>query len=193
MVSHASGDAIPHAKVPFTAAVLIPPEDIWEPVQAIREVHDPRVRRWMPHITLLYPFVPRAALEPAAEALRPSCRSFLRFSLKLATFDCFVHGGRWATVWLRPEPCDPVERLQVQLLQCFPWCDDTARFANGFTPHLSVGRWPAAEARRAAAGLQESWQPLRWEVECVCLIERSEDGQSPFAVRHSLPLGCGSG
>jgi len=43
-----------------TAAVIIPPEDVWEPIQAIRQRHDRKVGCWMPHITLFYPFLPRS-------------------------------------------------------------------------------------------------------------------------------------
>jgi hypothetical protein len=42
--------------------VIIPPEAVWEPIQAIRRRHDRKLRRWMPHITLLYPFRPRSEL-----------------------------------------------------------------------------------------------------------------------------------
>jgi len=39
-----------------TAVVLIPPEDVWEPIQKLRRVYDRHFDRWMPHLTLLYPF-----------------------------------------------------------------------------------------------------------------------------------------
>jgi hypothetical protein len=32
-----------------TATVIIPPEHVWGPFQAIRQKHDSRVGRWMPH------------------------------------------------------------------------------------------------------------------------------------------------
>jgi hypothetical protein len=41
-----------------TATVIIPPEHVWGPFQAIRQKHDSRVGRRMPHITLIYPFLP---------------------------------------------------------------------------------------------------------------------------------------
>ena len=43
-------------KTHTTAVVLIPPESVQPPIQAIRSVHDRNFLRWMPHITLLYPF-----------------------------------------------------------------------------------------------------------------------------------------
>ncbi len=40
-----------------TAAVIIPPESVWGPIQAIRQNHDSKVGRWMPHITLVYTII----------------------------------------------------------------------------------------------------------------------------------------
>ena len=48
-------------KTHTTAVVLIPPEEVWEPIQALRRAHDRNFDRWMPHITLLYPFAERDA------------------------------------------------------------------------------------------------------------------------------------
>jgi len=185
----ADARGIRHAKVPFTAVVLIPPEDTWEPIQSIRRAHDPQIARWMPHVTLLYPFVAQSALDRAAEALSDACAQCLCFAVQLAEFDCFIHGARSATVWLRPDPSAPVARLQSGLLEALPWCDDTSRFATGFTPHLSVGRWRAGEAQQAVAELKESWRPLEWRVDCVYLIARPDEGEAPFTVRNRMPLG----
>jgi hypothetical protein len=33
-----------------TAAVIIPPENIWTPIQAIRQE---QANRWLPHVTLI--------------------------------------------------------------------------------------------------------------------------------------------
>ncbi|MBI5480461.1 MAG: 2'-5' RNA ligase family protein [Deltaproteobacteria bacterium] len=46
-------------KTHHTAVVIIPPGEIWGPIQAIRQRHDQQFHRWMPHITPLYPFRPR--------------------------------------------------------------------------------------------------------------------------------------
>jgi len=189
MPSASEPDSIPRRKVPCTAVVLIPPADRWEPIQAIRRVHDPRVGRWMPHVTLLYPFVPELALASAGGLLRPVCESCLPFTVMLAGFDSFAHGTRWATVWLRPEPAAPVVQLQARLLECFPWCDDTSRHPDGFTPHLSVGRWPVRDAAAAQEALQGCWTALSWPVDRVFLIARPEEDDAPFSVRFELLLG----
>lgn len=178
------------AKTHRTACVLMPPEGVWGPVEAIRRVHDPQVGRWMPHVTLLYPFVPEGRLGEAAERLRAAVEGVERFEVELRGFGWFVHGRRGATLWLRPEPVEGVVRLQAALEAAMPWCDDASRFADGFTPHLSVGRFPGRQAaERAAARLGEGWEPVRFEVREVALIARPTDGRDRFGVRGRLALG----
>ncbi len=177
-------------KTPLTAVVLIPPEGVWEAIQAIRRVHDPQFIRWMPHVTLLYPFVPAARLEEAAERLRPAAAGVQPFELSLGGFGHFSHGGRSATLWLRPEPVEALRELHAQLQAAVPWCSDVAGFPGGFQPHLSLGRFrDAAEAERLGARLAAAWQPIVFRVEQVAIIARSGAPAEPFCVECLLPLG----
>jgi 2'-5' RNA ligase len=176
-------------KVPLTAVVLIPPEAVWEPIQAIRRVHDPQVERWMPHVTLLYPFVPARRLAEAAERLRPEAAACPAFEVTLREFGQFVHGRRSVTLWLRPEPEEGVRALQAALQAAMPWCDDVSRFRGGFGPHLSVGRLRSRTAsRRLAAEVGAAWEPVRFTATEVALIARSGAPGDPFTVQATLPL-----
>ena len=57
-----------------TAVVLIPPGEVQPAIQAIRQVHDRHFKRWMPHITLLYPFRPHSEFDQLAERFASACR-----------------------------------------------------------------------------------------------------------------------
>ncbi|HKS17110.1 MAG TPA: 2'-5' RNA ligase family protein [Planctomycetota bacterium] len=169
-----------HPKTPNTAVVLIPPDDIWEPIQAIRLLHDSHVKRWMPHVTLLFPFFP-ADLFPEAEGkLESACREAAPFRVRLARFDYF-QGPK--TAWIEPEPAESVCELQAVLQSRFPYCDDVARHAGGFRPHLSVGQGPP----NLPGKLQVDWRPLEFEAREIALIRR--DGpEDPFRVHRTFPL-----
>ena len=179
-------------KTRLSAMVIIPPPDLWEPIQRLRREHDPQVKRWMPHITLLYPFVPESAFGEAAESAAAVCKRHRPFRLTLARFRYFVHGARSATLWLDPRPLAPLTDLQAALQKTFPHCDDVARLSGLFTPHLSVGRF-AGEKKVAVAcdRLQAEWAPLDFEVDRVCLIARSGKADDPFRVRREILLGRG--
>src|SRR3954468_20016314 len=95
-----------------TALVAIPPAPTWPPIQAIRAEHDRKVGRWMPHITLVYPFLPASEFERAVGRLGLACAALRSFELRLATFDTFRHHRGIYTVWLKPEPEEPLIELQ---------------------------------------------------------------------------------
>lgn len=178
------------AKTHTTAVVLIPPESIWPPIQAIRRQHDRNFRRWMPHITLLYPFAPRSDFADAALLLGEACASLTPFSVTLPRFGSFTHGRRGATLFLAPEPVEPLLALQTRLWETVPAFDDTRRHANGFTPHLSIGRVKSTrEALPLLDRLVHDWQPISFTAAEVCLIWRGEPPDDTFRVAQMLPLG----
>src|SRR4051812_41200530 len=69
-----------------TALVVIPLGSGWPPIQAIRAEHDPRVDRWMAHITLAYLVLPAGEFDRAADRLGPACEALRPLELRLATF-----------------------------------------------------------------------------------------------------------
>lgn len=167
-------------KTPHTAVVLIPPEELWGPIQAIRQLHDVHVRRWMPHVTLLYPFLPAEKFEEAEPELEAACRGVAPFRVTLARFNYFA-GPK--TAWLEPERVETVRALQAALQAKFPEFDDVGRFPGGFRPHLSVGQGPPD----LPAKLQAAWTPIDYEAREVALIRR--DGpEDPFRVHRTFPL-----
>lgn len=173
---------------PTTAVVLIPPEPLWAPIQAIRRVHDRHAGRWMPHVTLLYPFRPITEWDAVDAGLRAACASIGPFAIVLARFRHFSHSPRAFTLWLDPEPAGAVARLQAALQAACPECDAQSRHPSGFTPHLSVGQARDADQLQSLRGsFQSGWAPIRFEVTAVSLIARPEDG--PFEERLRIPLG----
>jgi 2'-5' RNA ligase len=173
-----------------TAVIIIPPETVWSPIQAIRQQHDRQVRRWMPHITLLYPFRPRDAFATVAPALEQVCASMSPFPVTLAQFRTFPQARGRYTLWLAPEPAAALVDLQTALGQIVPDCDDTRRFRHGFTPHLSVGQVHGRDTMlRLVAALQNDWSPVQFTVADVCLIWRNDPPDDQFRVAQRLPLG----
>ncbi len=142
-------------KTHHTAVVLIPPVDLWPPIQAIRERHDRHVRRWMPHVTLVYPFRPKEAFETVVGPLSEACEGVAPFEVALGAFQFFQHRRDRFTFWLAPEPKEALVRLQTALWQAVPDCDEVRKHRGGFTPHLSVGQ---AREQEAMVRLKEELQ-----------------------------------
>ena len=172
-----------------TALVIIPPEEVWEPIQALRRVHDKQIKRWMPHITLLYPFFPKAKFAAAAGKLAPAGWTVAPFEVTLADFGTFQHGRDSFTLYLRLEPAEAVVRLQTELWQAVPEFNETRSFEGGFTPHLSVGQVRGRGAKKKLMdALRRDWEPLSFTVDAVNMISRKAPPNDTFQVDRRIVL-----
>eukprot|EP00898_Chlorokybus_atmophyticus_P008543 jgi/Chlat1/8690/Chrsp88S08066 len=186
-----NNNSISPKKVYKSAVVVVPPEHAWPQIQALRQVHDKHYARWMPHITLLYPFYENSgdAFAQAAARMRARLSGFGgKFDLELKEFKSFRH-NRSCTLWLNPggDIDSHMSRLQAALQAEFPDCDDVSRISSRFTPHLSVGQWPTNKATEAVDSLSREWQPLRFTVDRVCIISR-KGFHDPFTIRETIML-----
>ena len=169
------------SKTHTTAVVLIPPETVQAPIQAIRRIHDRNVERWMPHITLLYPFAVHRDFAAVMPALAQAAQEVFPFSVEFARFDDFRH-RKSSTMFLIPEPANDIVQLHNTLVKHLPDYDDTARYAGGFHPHLSVGQFQHRSLRTEQQRLQKKWKPLRCEMTAFSLIYRSPETADRFVV-----------
>lgn len=170
-----------------SALALLPPRECWGPIQAIRRAHDRHFDRWMPHVNLLYGFVPEARFPEAAERVARVAAGRTRFAVSLCELGTFDHRSS-TTLWLRPDADPPgaLTGLQAALQAAFPKCVEQSRAGGGFVPHLSLGQF-ASPQQALDAARTFAWRPLRFEAGEICLISRF--GGEPFAVRHRIPLG----
>lgn len=172
-----------------TALVIIPPENLWPPIQAIRKRHDRVFRRWMPHITVIYPFRPKEEFDALVEELTLVCMQIIPFAIEFTRFGYFEHQRESYTLWLAPEPDEPLIRLQKELVKIIPDCNDVNLFPGGFIPHLSVGQVRArSRLRTLQKKLQRSWKSLSFMVHEVSLIWRAEPPDDIFRVVHKVTL-----
>lgn len=168
-----------------SAIVIIPPLNLWPAIQNIRRTHDRNINRWMPHITLIYGFLPDHLFAEAAELIKRELAHIQPFLIRLTKYESFEH-RRNATVWLKPEADPPgaLHHLQERLFRLFPQCSEQNSRPNGFTPHLSVGQVDWLSPTQMKLPL---WHPCTFEVHSIALISRV--GDTPFEVRHDIELG----
>ena len=177
------------SKVHTSAVVIIPPEDIWEPIQHIRNRYDRHVHRWMPHITLLYPFRPRSEFYDLDEHFRRSCGQIKPFKITLRKIYYFNHGRQFYTLWLDPEPNDLVISLQSELLKIVPDCNDVNKIKKTFIPHLSVGQVKGKGTLTTTLNaLQASWKELNFSLKNIFFISRDNIKGSKFQVQNCIYL-----
>ena len=173
-----------------TALVVVPPPELWPSIQTIRCEHDPLCRRWMPHITLVYPYRAPAELPALAPRLAAVCGHIPPFEIMLRRFGSFRGKGDRHLIWLAPEPAASLAELHQTLAAVTPEYLEPDPHAAEFMPHLTVGRvggW--ANAKRELAVHQAHWLPLTFRVDAVHLLARGDSSQDAFQVEHTIPLG----
>ena len=165
---------------------IIPPEELFPPIQAIRQQYDSGFVRIVPHITLLYGFLPDRYFEEVVDIIAPILAKIPPFTVTLADFQLFTH-HKSSTAYLRPviKPEGALHELQDALYRLFPQCyEQSTKTIDGFNPHLSVGQF--ANLSEAEAKLPQ-WHPLKFTVDSVALVSRRRD--EPCVVRHIVGVG----
>lgn len=176
-------------KVYTSACVIIPPKEIWDQIQKIRHRYDRQIHRWMPHITLLYPFRPKAEFNDLEKEFIELCSQLKPFEISFRNVRYFHHRHQNYTIWLNPEPHNLINHLQAELLKVVPDCEDINKYKNGFTPHLSVGQIKGKEKLiQIIDNLQNSWKELKFTLNSVYLISRENNKQSKFEIIKKIPL-----
>ena len=177
-------------KVFTSAVVIIPPQEIWPPIQELRKIYDRQINRWMPHITLLYPFRPETEFDGLIDRFSRVCSSIKNFEIKLEEFNYFSHKKSNYTIWLSPEPKNKIIDLQSKLLEIVPDCSDVNLYKNSFTPHLSVGQFKGNKKTllETIYLLQQEWNQLIFNLDSINFISRENSRFSRFQIQTQIYL-----
>ena len=185
------------AKTHSSTIALVPPDEAWETVQALRyTLEDKGVYRWPPHVNLLYPFVVESHIPLALPKVRAALSNMEPFQVRLAEFGLFAH-RRKCTLWLRPDTSPDtlaLDRLQQALQDAVPEChEQRSNFGGRFSPHMTVthldnDKRSVRECEQLRDDLQASWQPVTFMCTEVHVMTR-QGPKGQFRRRAKIFLG----
>lgn len=177
------------SKLYTSAVVIIPPEEKWLPIQEIRLKYDRQISRWMPHITLLYPFRPQNEYRTLEKEFTEKCKSIEPFEITLNEFHYFNHGKQRYTLWLKPEPVQFIQYLQSKILEIVPDCNDVNKYKKGFNPHLSVGQIRGKDKLlRIIKNIEDNWKEIKFLLSEIYFISREKSKISKFEISKRIYL-----
>jgi len=176
-------------KVHSTAVVIIPPKKMWGTIQVIRKKYDRHIHRWMPHITLLFPFRPQSDFSKLESLFSTTCKKIALFEISCNIFKYFHHGKQKYTFYLAPEPENLITNLQYKLLEIVSDCNDVNLYKSGFIPYLSVGQNKGKYNLEALLkNLQINWVPLKFKITSIYFIAREKPKLSEFKIKKEISL-----
>jgi 2'-5' RNA ligase len=172
-------------RLPETALICRVPE-AERYIARYRERFDPSARRNVPaHVTILYPFLPPAEVDPGVLGELAAIATAVRcFEYRLAETRRFP-----VSLYLAPQPEDSFASLTAAVFRAFP---DYPPFAGKFdtvVPHVTVAHADEAQLCEIEIELRialASGSPLRARCSEMVLIENSS---GRWEEMHRFPLG----
>ncbi|KAJ3297885.1 hypothetical protein HDU79_001642 [Rhizoclosmatium sp. JEL0117] len=161
-----------------TALTIVIPPQFHAAINTIRAGNDKAYPRWMPHINLIFPFVPEDQFSTAAASLETALSSIQPFAVRLNTVNYFKQKQQ-CTYNLQPSPdqMSDFNALFAAVQRALP--DVEIKHAQ-FTPHMTLGQCAAKDVENTVFGMR-NWlaeNPVEFVLDRVCLIKRySKEGQ----------------
>jgi len=159
-----------------TALAIVIPEQFHEKINTIRKEHDKAYPRWMPHINILFPFLPKNRFEEIHNRLEQKLKLIGKFTINLIDVGYFKKKDN-GTMHLIPEDCEELRELFDVIKKEIPETSNK----HGYTPHMTIGQFKLDIIEEKQNQYRE-WlgYGINFEVDRVCMLSRSKS--DPFII-----------
>ena len=169
-----------------TALTIVAPEEVWAKIDGIRKEHDSAYGRWMPHINLLFPFVPLALFDDYHDKLQMALVNFGSIEIH---FDKISHFSqkKAATVNLQVSDDKVLQELFKVITDTIP---EVSSKKTSFKPHLTIGQFPKSQLDTKLKELT-TWlgDGIKVTIDNIYMINRStNDNTVPFSKNREISL-----
>ena len=149
-----------------TALCIIPPYELWAdlPIHDDRQVCDPLLARWMPHINIFWGFVNTAKFASYAHIINNL--NIQPFEVIFDTLDTFEH-EKTTTIFLKPNP----ESL-LKIRQMYTTLNTIFKESNIYNPHLTLGNYDK-DSKKLESFMKRKFS-FRWTIDKIYMITRQD-------------------
>jgi 2'-5' RNA ligase len=171
-----------------TALVVIIPVEFHDSINFWRSQYDKAYPRWMPHITLYYPFAPVDQFPDVAGRIQAAVRGFGSFELNFNQVSHFPQKNK-STIHLRVENDTKLQELFNDHIK--PALPEIKLSHPTFVPHLTLAQTDKRNTNQMVNQIQEYFQDknMKMTVNEIYLINRSETDLSvPFSIHSTISL-----
>jgi 2'-5' RNA ligase len=170
-----------------TALCIIPPENVWEQIQSIRSIYDKAYPRWMPHINLIYPFIPEGNFENMKALLEPIINRKKPFQIQFdeSSFSYFKQRGDECTYHLQPKNSTDVVELQKSIQNQISHLIKNKR---AFQAHLTLGQTTTTKISDVFIELKAKWKTIEFTVDRLYMISRENHPENLFTIKNEIFL-----
>lgn len=166
-----------------SALCIIPNKSVWASIQPIREKYDEQVKRWMPHINIVYPFCPECEFDEVESILEISnieddfFKSLIKKEIKVDSIDYFTQKDK-IVVWMKPKDDPMWQKLYDRLQELFP----KHLKKKKFVPHLTIAQYRGDmdKFNNFMSIIKGNFKPFTFTIDNFSLISREDD--TPFTV-----------
>lgn len=128
-----------------SALVFVPTIDA--KIEELRKRHDKRFDRWMPHVTVVFPFVPEdysenGGVSDVVSKVDKAISQIPRVPINFKQLGHFTHNKNSHTLYLSPDEnaTKTLQHIVHNLADALPEYDEIRR-KGSFTPHVTLGQF----------------------------------------------------
>lgn len=187
-----------------TLAVVVPKNLSDEFIQPIRQIYDPQITRWPPHLNILYPFYENIELNEEQELsiigdILKLLSNYESFTCHLTQIDLF---GKNNVVFLKPDADSEniLNSIYKDFKSLFDDTNNSKWNRSKLSPHLTIAQpndkkstkknWAGETLSEIKVKFKDfmNKKPLvEFDVDCLYWMTRTES--TPFKIRRAFPLG----
>lgn len=165
----------------------------FERIQQIRREYDQQIKRWPPHINILFPFIDEAGYKEASEKIQSQLKDIPSFDVRFNKVGYFKQKKNRVVLFLQPNDESQLQLKEIHK-QCSPFFPQCLKKGKPFTPHLTLGQFTLPndqEILKKKAFLEDKLkipqEEIIFKVDHICFLSRA-DFDDPFHLKCQVPL-----